>query len=85
MIIAADSVPIDRDTPAIIDSDILPVLTDTTDELATMEDILNLPEPELEPTPEAVRVVEPRVAYLINSMMRDVIKKRHRTQSIESR
>ena len=74
LIIAADSVPIDRDTPAIIDSDILPVLTDTTDELATMEDILNLPEPELS-LPEAVRVVEPRVAYLINSMMRDVIKK----------
>ena len=74
LIIAADSVPIDRDTPAIIDNDILPVSTDTTDELATMEDILNLPEPELS-LPEAVRVVEPRVAYLINSMMRDVIKK----------
>jgi len=48
----------------------------TTPELATIEDILNQSKPEPKPIlPPAERVVEPRVAYIINSMMRDVVKK----------
>ncbi len=63
------------DTLVAVNDDTLPAI-DTTDELATMEDILNLPEPEPELVlPEAERVIGPRVAYIINSMMRDVVKK----------
>lgn len=40
-------------------------------ELATLEDILD----QVEPLPEAPRVVEPRTAFLIDNMLRDVVKK----------
>lgn len=40
-------------------------------ELATLEDILE----QAEPLPEALRVVEPRTAFLIDNMLRDVVKK----------
>ncbi len=52
-------------------------LTDAPpEELATIEDILEQAdtEPELI-MPAAKRVIEPRVAYIIDSMMRDVVKK----------
>lgn len=50
------------------------------EELATIEDVLNqddaeATEPEEEPLPEAQRVIEPRVAYIMDSMLRDVVKK----------
>jgi penicillin-binding protein 1A len=49
---------------------------DDIEELATMEDILEQPETEFENfLPSAKRVIEPRVAYIIDSMMRDVVKK----------
>ncbi|WP_019528367.1 penicillin-binding protein 1A [Dasania marina] len=43
----------------------------TTEEMATLEDILQ----QDAPPPAAERIIEPRVAYLIDSMMRDVVKK----------
>lgn len=73
--IAEETLQVDLKTLA-ASNDETRLAIDTTDELATIEDILNLPEPE--PTlilPEAERVVEPRVAYIINSMMRDVVQK----------
>ncbi|MCR8922421.1 penicillin-binding protein 1A [Dasania sp. GY-MA-18] len=42
-----------------------------TEELATLEDILQ----QDAPLPPAQRIIEPRTAYLIDSMMRDVVKK----------
>ena len=44
----------------------------------TMEEILGTAEPEAEPEPElpkAERVIEPRAAYIIDSMLRDVVQK----------
>lgn len=51
--------------------------TEATEELATLEDILEQADAEEEELslPEAERVIEPRVAYIIDSMMRDVVKK----------
>ncbi|MEE8056523.1 MAG: penicillin-binding protein 1A [Pseudomonadales bacterium] len=46
------------------------------EELATIEDILEQAESKPEPSmPLAKRVIEPRVAYIIDSIMRDVVKK----------
>ncbi len=46
------------------------------EELATLEDILNQTDLEAKPPlPQAERVIEPRVAYIIDSILRDVITK----------
>ena len=44
-----------------------------TEELATLEDILE--QDQAIKNPEAEQIIEPRVAYLIDSMLRDVVKK----------
>lgn len=49
---------------------------ESTTEMATIEDILN--QPELEPKrafPHADRIIEPRIAYIIDSILKDVVKK----------
>ena len=43
------------------------------EEMATLEDILNQDTPE--PLPEAPRVVEERTAYIIDNMLKDVVKR----------
>ena len=49
---------------------------EATEELATLEDILEQADLEEEASlPAAERVIEPRVAYIIDSMMRDVVRK----------
>ncbi|ARN74203.1 penicillin-binding protein 1A [Oceanicoccus sagamiensis] len=51
-------------------------VAEATEELATLEDILQQADSDPEPAlPEAERVIEARVAYIIDSMMRDVVKK----------
>ncbi len=45
------------------------------EEMATLEDILKQEEAIEEPLPEAERVIDPQVAYQIDSMMRDIVKK----------
>ncbi|WP_235015350.1 penicillin-binding protein 1A [Oceanicoccus sp. KOV_DT_Chl] len=58
-----------RDCEQVGDSAEMPV-----EEMATLEDILQQTEPE--PTlPDAKRVIEPRVAYIIDTMLRDVVQK----------
>ena len=53
-----------------------PVIDEEPRELATIEDVLEQAEAEPEPVmPQAKRVLEPRVAYIIDSMMRDVVQK----------
>ncbi|MEH6557524.1 MAG: penicillin-binding protein 1A [Oceanicoccus sp.] len=77
IVIVEETSPVDLGTVAAPNEAAL-LAIDTTDELATIEDILNLSVAELEPElilPTAERVVEARVAYIINSMMRDVVKK----------
>ena len=50
--------------------------TETTEELATLEDILEQADlAEQAKLPTAERVIEPRVAYIIDSMLRDVVTK----------
>lgn len=50
--------------------------TETTEELATLEDILEQADlAEQAKLPSAERVIEPRVAYIIDSMLRDVVTK----------
>ena len=50
--------------------------SETTEELATLEDILQQADlAEQAKLPTAERVIEPRVAYIIDSMMRDVVTK----------
>ncbi len=51
-------------------------MAEATEELATLEDILEQADAEEAVSlPEAERVIEPRVAYIIDSMMRDVVRK----------
>ena len=49
-------------------------LPEATEELATIEDVFELAETEAAP-PIAERVIDTRVAYIIDSIMRDVVKK----------
>jgi penicillin-binding protein 1A len=46
--------------------------SEVTEEFATIEDILNQ---QPEPPPSAERVIEPRIAYMIDSMLKDVVTK----------
>ncbi len=43
-------------------------------EMATIEDILNLSE-SVKPMPKAERIIEPRIAYVIDSILKDVVRK----------
>ncbi|MFT7130148.1 MAG: penicillin-binding protein 1A [Gammaproteobacteria bacterium] len=47
---------------------------DSATEMATIEDILSQPEPE-KVFPHADRIIEPRIAYVIDSILKDVVKK----------
>ncbi|MFA7555252.1 MAG: penicillin-binding protein 1A [Spongiibacteraceae bacterium] len=48
---------------------------ETTEELATLEDILGQTDLQATPPPQAKRVIDARVAYIIDSMLKDVVQK----------